>query len=320
VTSSFNKKNLLLAAAISGLTFGSSAWADYDIQNLGERNSYDLEAGVVAKSVYSEDGSDLVLINNGVETVIASNEYSISDVGLSNGSVYWTESNSVGGVWMRDLFKYENGTEIQVTENARSKEGFAYDGQGNAAWIEDEGEAPNVIRNVYYYNGSEVVQITDNNAGFGINAQSINVSGNTVVWLENSTIKMWDGNEVTQISPAGQLNVQFPNFDGNSVAWLAKDDISGRYEVFQYEDGVVAQLTDDGAGQFGIKQSLRLEDGIISYEVNVNPYVGSVSDHLYIIQDGEHIKLSERAVASDIDGGKVIWTEGDAADTPDSLF
>lgn len=317
----FNRKNLLLATAIAGLAFSSSAFAAFDIQALAEtKGGYadrDLENGVVVNASLSDQGTKIALLNDGQETVIIDSASVKSDVNLSNGIVYWTEVDRIDDEFIDTLYSYENGAIASITDSSSAKDGFSYDDNGNVAWVESVDGA----NELFFYDGVSVTQVTEGHVGFTLSSYSKNISvaGGKIVWGESNTLLMWDGQNITQISPADQTRQSWASFDGDSVIWSGTNATVSN-EIFEYKDGAVTQLTDTTNSPSGSKANARVEEGIVTFQ-RATSFLGSAPDELYVIENGQAVLLTSVSVNdAQVDDGKIYWTEGTAADTPASLF
>ena len=317
----FNRKNLLVATAIAGLAYGSSAMAAFDIQALAETKGgfadRDLENGQVVNASLSATGTKIVLINNGQEIEIVDSPAVKNDVNLSNGIVYWTEVDRVDGEFIDTLYSYDNGAITAVTDSVTGKEGFSYDDNGNVAWVEWVDGA----NELFFYDGVSITQVTEGHTGFQLSSfsKNITVADGKIVWGESNTLLMWDGQNISQISPADQTRQSWASFDGDSVVWTGTTATTIN-QVFQYKDGVVTLLTDASNSPDGSKTNARVEEGVITYQ-RVTSFLGSAPDELYVIENGESVLLTSVSVNdAQVDDGKIYWTEGTAADTPSSLF
>ena len=317
------KHSLLTLSAVIAYS-AQGAWADYTLSSLGQARDYAMAQGAVAKIEQAESSSKVVLINEGGNVVLRDSTAAKSDIGLSvntdNGdnSVYWLETDLVDGELARTIYRSFDGLITSVVSSANTKDGLTYDDAGNVAWVEtlDSGNE------IFFFDGTQITQVTSGHTNFAIsgNDRTLQMVNGEIVWLESSSIFKWDGSSALQVSPIGQQVVGWPSFDGETVVWTARDSQSGRTEVFSENNGTVSQVTNDGPTQVGVKFDAIIGDGLISYQVATSS-IGALPDQLFIIENGTARQLTEQVVNSvSIDAGKVVWTEGAAADTPDALF
>ena len=310
------KKNLLLATVITGICSSAFASAAYDITNIGGSSSRDIENGQIVRATSNSDFSSNIILGSGnSETVIAENVSGAGSLNLSGGAVYWTTAAFIDGNLERTLHVYESGETSVVVTSANEMRGFSYDDEGNVAWV----EMVNGGNEVFYYNGLSITQITSGHTGFTISDddRNIHTDNGNVVWREGFTLFMWNGISTQQASLEDQRISRFASLDGDKLVYISQDASTNLSEVFAYQSGSLTQLTYNGVS----KTKVLAEDGMIAYQVsNITCSSCIQSSDLYKLENGSSTLLSERSVTVDIDGDKVVWTEGLSLDINDALY
>ncbi|MEM6612914.1 MAG: cadherin domain-containing protein [Cyanobacteria bacterium P01_C01_bin.72] len=147
---------------------------------------------------YSGEKKDQINLYDGNSTIQIANDDSVWLQGFFDGNVVWSQWD--GNDY--ELFRYDGSTTLQITDNdfndrlnpnstansSAAVDSTAVDGSGdNLVWssyIGDNWE-------VFYYDGTETIQLTDNN----VDDLNPKISGNKVVWNtdgDSSDIFLYD--------------------------------------------------------------------------------------------------------------------------------
>ncbi|MGL4883417.1 MAG: TolB family protein [Waterburya sp.] len=94
---------------------------------------------------------------------------------------------------------------------------------------------------IFFYNGKETIQVTDNDVD-EINPQ---ISGDNVVWVTDTTLDMniylYNGQDVIHLNE-GNLANEFPKISGDNVVWSSRDS-NGNRQIFLYNGKETIQLS-----------------------------------------------------------------------------
>jgi len=129
----------------------------------------------------------------------------------SNGDVVWVgrEDEKTG------IFLYRNGVTTKISTVEQNKNPWIND-NGQVVWEGYDGSHGQI----YFYNGTQVVQLTD--SSFDNASPAINNKGQ-IVWQGGSHIYIYDNSRTIQLSDNNMENV-FPQISENGhVVWLAKE-------------------------------------------------------------------------------------------------
>ena len=109
----------------------------------------------------------------------------------------------------------------------------------NVVWQADVGGDSEI----FLYNGSETIQITDNDVSDNLPQ----IFGNNIVWQssfedDDSEIFLYDGSETIQITD-NDVSDSLPQIFDDNVVWQA--DVGGDSEIFLYNGSQTIQITDN---------------------------------------------------------------------------
>ena len=302
-------KTLARACALSVLGFAAYAengfaytvtTVDPDYIGFG---SISLDAGQVVWSDF-DDAWSLNRYSSGQLEVIKTTDDTVSDVHQFAGSVLWTEAFRADP---KELFALD-GSELMLTSSGAEKAAFTYD-EGTAAWF----ERVNGAYELFYYDGTEVQQLTQGSSFFPA------TQSDEFLQLDNgqmafqafadgtNSVFFYDGSALQRLSPVG-VQATMPDVENGTVVWL-QEDAAGAEEVYQYQNGVITQLTADGNPLE--KTDTQIAGGIVSWET-LNDSTGQ-SSTLWVLENGVVTMLSDTVAQgrAQFDAGKIIWTEGE---------
>ena len=266
--------------------------------------SISLDAGQVVWSDF-DDTWALNRFSEGQSEVIKSTDNSLMDTHQFNGDVFWTEAFRSNP---KELFVHA-GSEMMLTQSGAEKAAFTYDGE-TAAWF----ERVNGAYELFFYNGAEVQQLTQGSTFFPAtqSGEFLQLDNGLVAFQafadDANSVFFWNGSEVLRLSPAG-VPATMPDVEDGIVVWL-QEDAQGVEEVYQYHNGVTAQLTFDGSALE--KTDTQIAEGIVSWEVLTDST--STNSELWILRDGQPQRLTSTMASggrAQFDAGKIIWTEGE---------
>ena len=135
-----------------------------------------------------------------------------------------------------DIYLYTGSSNILIRANPITTDQIPVISGNNVAFVDSDG----TDLEVFYYDGSGVTQITDNNYTDGYGWLSI--SDNKIVWAANSEIFLFDGTSVTQITDNAYADSN-PSISGDYVVWHGFDGTDN--EIFLYDGTSITQLTDN---------------------------------------------------------------------------
>jgi len=324
----------VLAAAVAATSLFASATAlsaEYDVQAIDASDvtasagqaKYDMEEGKFASVGSNNTSIEVFDLETNQKTVIADNGASKSNVGMSGGVAFWTEGVVVGhdtsGVLIADqLYKFENGSVTQITDDQFSKKGFTYD-NGQATWFQNEEAASGRFgkANLYVYDGTDVAQASDDAdtvTKFDNNYKSIKMDNGQVVYSAGNAIYLWDGFANTKITP-DTYNAEFADIDNGVVVFSAQIDGQEDEQVYKYENGTIEAVTSEVLGYTGFYkhsiESTQIDGGVISWEIYDRQFQRS---ELFVSENGVTTQIDTDMAYGDavLSNGNVYWKNGAA--------
>ncbi len=173
-----------------------------------------------AYNVKIYDGSNIV-------TVGSAFTHAMSDNTIAWREEYWTPQMQH---WSRIMY-FDGSSEITVYQ----PDGNVYNpimSGSNIAFGSYDGNDTEI----FFYNGSGLTQLTDNDYEEG----HLSIDGNHLVWQSaEGNIYYFNGSNITSITDAGIT----PDVSGDRIVYVSHDGED--YEIFLYENGSTIQLTDN---------------------------------------------------------------------------
>ena len=194
-----------------------------------------------------------ILLYDGTETI------ELADLGFFRSSSFSTDSQAIEVdriVWteLGEIILYDGTNTTQITDDNSSNSNPIISGN-NIAWdsinfftetgerLEGDDIAGNA--EVFFYNGTETIQLTDNNVADRV----VGISDNYVVWesgnnFNESDLFLYDGTGTIQLTDGDPAtNGFFGGISGSNVVWTQEDGSDS--EVFLYDGNTTTQLTDN---------------------------------------------------------------------------
>ena len=194
-----------------------------------------------------------IFLYNGTETI------QLSDSGYFESTFFGINSEAISGdkvVWteLGQVFLYDGVNTTQITDNNLSNSNPIVSGN-NIAWnsinffteagegLEDEEISK--AREIFFYNGTDIVQLTDNNVADRV----AGISDNGVVWgsgddFDRAELFFYNGTETIQLTDGDPAtNNFFGGISGSNVVW--SEDDGNDLEIFLYDGNTTTQLTDN---------------------------------------------------------------------------
>ncbi len=146
------------------------------------------------------------------------------------------------------VFLYDNNTVIRLTDDTFNDHGDNYPQINSQAWVVWNEAAPGGYYNIYLYDGSSIIQLT--NTSNSERLPRINNKGH-VVWASDRSgipdreFLYYDGNTITQLTDKADKWDSGPAAlnDHGQVVWSATD--GSDLEIFLYDGSSILQLTDN---------------------------------------------------------------------------
>ncbi|MEL6439911.1 MAG: hypothetical protein AAFQ80_11735 [Cyanobacteria bacterium J06621_8] len=204
----------------------------------------------IGGAIFLSDGTNtLELTTSGTFVPVNSNA-------VSGENIVW--SNSIEEEFS-DIFLYDGTTTIQITDNNLRNILPSVSGS-NIAWTgtdgfteNDTGTNPfkgNETGEVFFYNGIETIQLTDND----VEDKVIDISGNNVIWfsgnsglfpgfLPSSELFLYDGTDTIKLTNDETEGFGGAAISGNKVVWSESD--GNDTEIFLYDGNTTTQITDN---------------------------------------------------------------------------
>lgn len=119
--------------------------------------------------------------------------------------------------------------------------------------------------------------------------------GSKIVWrgyLGNTDhVFMNDGSQTTQISTSASSRNSTPKIsnDCNIVTWMGFDDLTNRYQIYMYENGVVTNISSPNG-------SIKSYNQVLSADGEVIVWIGrdqNENDQIYMYQDGQITQITD---------------------------
>ena len=194
-----------------------------------------------------------IFLFNGTDTI------QLTDSGFFNSTFLGTNSEAIDGdrvVWteLGQVFLYDGVNATQITDNNLSNSDPIVSAN-NIAWnsinfftdtgerLEDEEISSS--REVFFYNGTDTVQLTDNN----VEDRVLGISDNGVAWesgnnLDRAELFFYNGTETIQLTDGDPAtNNFFGGISGSNVVW--SEDDGNDLEIFLYDGNTTTQLTEN---------------------------------------------------------------------------
>ncbi|MDJ0568856.1 MAG: carbohydrate-binding protein [Pleurocapsa sp. MO_192.B19] len=171
---------------------------------------------------------------------------------------------------------------------------------------------------IYLYNGSETIQLTDND----VNDDNPQVSDGNVAWLSyegepnyhyypDNAIYLYDGTSTTRLTDADTVINEF-DLSGNQLAWSDSDGKDS--EIYFYDGTGVTQLTRNSLSES-------------SPQISGNNIVWSAYDEgdseIYLYDGSEVTQLTDNNTydsSPQISGNNVVWSGDDGNDSEIYLY
>ncbi len=168
---------------------------------------------------------------------------------------------------------------------------------------------------IFLYDGSETIQLTNNDVGDERPA----ISGDNVVWSgsdgNDSEIFLYDGSETIQLTN-NDVRDFIPAISGDNVVW--KSDIDLDAEIFLYDGSETIQLTNNN-----VVESFEVSGNNVVLSSRRNNDINSRDIDIFLYNGSETIQLNNNGLAdsdSEIFGDNVVWTEYDGNDLEVFLY
>jgi beta propeller repeat protein len=154
-----------------------------------------------------------------------------SDPQISGKNVVWRIANPNEN----KIFLYDGNKTIEISSTNGTYPRISGD---NIVWYGSDSEG-NI--EIFFYNGQETIQLTDNNVD-EINPQ---ISGDNIVWCTDTTsdmnVYLYNGQNVIKINE-GNLANDFPEISRDNVVWTSIDP-NGNEQIFLYNGEETIQLS-----------------------------------------------------------------------------
>ena len=164
----------------------------------------------------------------------------------------------------------------------------------------------NLDAEIFLYDGSQTIQITDNDVRDFFPA----ISGDNIVWSGNDgndrEIFLYNGSETIQLTD-NDVNDFFPKISGNNVVWQSQIDSDG--EIFLYDGSETIQLTDND-----VNESFEVSGDSVVWSSRRNNDPDSRDIDLFLYNGSETIQLNNLSDGDSEIDDKVVWTEYDGND------
>jgi hypothetical protein len=182
-----------------------------------------LKAGEIFPQIILYDGTGNTMLTSTYESHL---NPQLAD----NGHAVWVARHSGVNTFSERLMLFDGSSIMPLSESAHTPQ---INNAGQVVW--GEGVADN--REIFFYDGTTVIQLSDNDH-FDDDAR-INDSG-AVAWRGNG-VWLYDGANTIQITADAGFNVQLNN--NGEVVWEAGDGT--RNEIFLYDGSGITQITDN---------------------------------------------------------------------------
>ncbi|MEM8723431.1 MAG: hypothetical protein AAGE84_29800 [Cyanobacteria bacterium P01_G01_bin.39] len=208
------------------------------------------EDWTIGGSIFLSDGTNTSeLTTSGTFVPVNSNS-------VSGDNIVW--SNSIGQEFS-DIFFYDGMTTTQITDNNLRNILPSVSGS-NIAWTGTDGFTENdtgtnafkgnETGEVFFYNGTETIQLTDDD----VEDKVIDISGNNVIWfsgdsallpglLPSSELFLYDGTDTIKLTSDETESFAGASISGNKVVWSEND--GNDTEIFLYDGNTTTQITDN---------------------------------------------------------------------------
>ena len=260
---------------------------------------FDLATSQTSGEIFYWDGTTTTQLTN--NAVLDQNPI------MDNGQVVWENINSIG---------YYNGTTIQyIDPHPFAHANTSFNG-GQIAWT----RVANSFRQVWFWNGSSVQQITNTPGDKGgirlWNGKMIWHGQNPVTGTGPYQIFYWNGTTITQLTNTAGNNFT-GGFSGGVAFWRGHD--GNDWEIFRWDGSTITQLTNNTT-----------DDGLYG-----NSYLESDGDQaVWTYWDGNDTEIyfwngtSVQALTNDITsevypsirGGQVVWEQPVSGNSYDIMF
>lgn len=187
----------------------------------------------VPSVLYLYDGSEITRIFTTEDLPHEENSnYYVGNFEISGNNVAWhlTERDQNGIIIFSEIYYYDGFENKQITDNNLQEFGLKIYGN-NLVWTAtsdvidyDDGEKGytlyegNKTAEIYFYNGSKIIQLTDND----VKDHSPQISGNNIVWQrddgDESEIFAFNGSRVIQLTN-NNVPDEKPQIDGDNIVW-----------------------------------------------------------------------------------------------------
>jgi hypothetical protein len=188
-----------------------------------------------------------IYLYNGEKTIrITDNDLDDRNAQFYGKQVVWEGKETADQGDDYEIFLYENGQTRKLTDN--QTEDILKVSKGNIIlWTtlnRIDGTQP-----LFAYNGVTTKQLTTTDY-----YESYATDGNSVVWIENGEVFLYDNNTTKQITNDGLYKTSV-NVSGNKIVWTAYTNDFNSYdtEVFLYNGSTIAQLTDNNDSELNLQ-------------------------------------------------------------------
>jgi hypothetical protein len=158
---------------------------------------------------------------------------------VSGGTVVW----AAGG----DVFRNQSGETVPMTDEAYPGKGDVSDldvSEDRIVWSDTVG----TDREIFYFDGEEVVQLTDDD----VDQFSPRISGSRVVWQvigldgeDDVELHLFDG-EVSAPLTDNDFHDHFPQISGANVVWVGRSsDVGAPGEIYWYDGASIRRVTEN---------------------------------------------------------------------------
>ena len=211
----------------------------------------DLDKGWVVWAGYDGNGSDseIFLYHAGRTLQITDNDYADFGPTVSGKDVAW--------IGDKEIYLYRHGSIQQITDDGLPKWGPPLIDDGQVMWVAWDGSDRDSTE-IFFYDGTSVLQLTDNNVpdGIGADQRRANDLGDGQVvwqsgWASQAEILLYDAKAgLTNQVSANDIWDTEPQVSKGVVVWQGTTADSSEIFMYDSKSGVETQLTDDSSGDY----------------------------------------------------------------------
>lgn len=267
----------------------------------------EIQNGRVLWKQYQNTGSPQteIFLYNGSESIqITNNQVDKRQAKFYGSQIVWDEQDSADRGGDYEIILYNNGQSQRLTDNQTDE--LLRTVEGNyVIWTNYN---PNTsINNLFVYDGSNVVQLTEN--GLGSNQlydDAFDIDGQNIVWITNNNIYLYDGYTTRQITNDETLKSSV-QISGNRIVWFGQNSTATNPELFLSDGSTVTQITNNNL----YKTNLLIDDENIVWQSKINnPNYYDENYNIYIYRNGAISPIvatpqNEKVIS--LEGNKLLW-------------